>query len=1043
MSVFRIVLVALSCLAFAGQLAAQRINNPGEEAVHRVIVYLRADQIPEDAAGFAGRLQQPGSAGEALRESLAFPIAAGATVNVPPLPDGRQPSSASPRARLARYLTLEYPLMADLDQLLSRLGSDPRLGFVGNARGDAWSAFPREEHYFVPIGPPPPRQRQYYLQLNFEDAWDYTKGHAIVGAGDTGIEVGHEDLLGNLRPHQSWDFIGNDDDPGELGNFRGHGTHVSGILAADTNNSLGVAGTCWNCSLQMSRVGGTDQRVDAFTWMTGNGAQIVSLSGFEIAGHPNYDFPPGIPCATTPPPQQHPFCPLLEFLEDREVVFTVSSGNDRRRINFPANEPKTIAVGGTERSGEAWDDSDGPGCILNPPHGTFGWGDEFQCGTNFGPEQDFVAPAKMVLSTFFTNWQHNAPAGCSDATAGGTPDPDDPPFPNTFDPGGSFDPLGYDWCTGTSMSAPFMAGVFSLVRSSNPLLSVAEAKQVLVKTTSQGGSHNDVFGFGIPDTAAAVENVLGTVGGSQVQNRMTPMFSLFTTAATNYLYTTKPQVASAAVAGTLHELPTSQNLISYGSANAGSTVAGYSEFPLEPQIPSPVPVSSFWIFGSDLNPFDPGTPLVPLYRLSFTEACDPRDHIYTTEQAGIDCFTGQSSDPGCPTDWCPSQVGDQVFRLDGIEGYIFSQCPPGFTCNNPQDPGQPQCIHRRSSQVDFGHALVLERELGLPPYQTYTGTIGNSCIGYVFPNDDTDGDGLIDGFELALGTDPAAADSDCDGVADGTEYPIAGLPVSDPLDGSCAAAAIQFGTDTTDDFVRTVALSGFTKPIVVMGPPSFNGTQATTLRIRNVTSTGFQHYLQEWDYLDGSHVFETASYLVLESGESDLNGLQAQAGTEDVNHSWKTVVFSTPFPSAPVVLTQVASDREPAAVTTRVRNVTSTSFQVRLQEEQAADGVHSTEEVHFIAIEPGITAVAGSRMGVGTTGSVVTHNFFTINLGIASQIDTPDFIAHMQTTNGGDTAALRHRNLSSVSVEVKVEEEQSLDLEVNHLPEDVGYVVFR
>ena len=35
---------------------------------------------------------------------------------------------------------------------------------------------------------------------------------------------------------------------------------------------------------------------------------------------------------------------------------------------------------------------------------------------------------------------------------------------------------------------------------------------------------------------------------------------------------------------------------------------------------------------------------------------------------------------------------------------------------------------------------------------------------------------------------------------------------------------------------------------------------------------------------------------------------------------------------------------------------------------------------------------------------------------------------------------LRHRNLTTTSVEVKVEEEQSLDSEVSHITEVVGYV---
>ena len=45
-------------------------------------------------------------------------------------------------------------------------------------------------------------------------------------------------------------------------------------------------------------------------------------------------------------------------------------------------------------------------------------------------------------------------------------------------------------------------------------------------------------------------------------------------------------------------------------------------------------------------------------------------------------------------------------------------------------------------------------------YATESGT--NAWIGYVYPNTDTDGDWVINGFEGLIGTNPNAADSDCD-----------------------------------------------------------------------------------------------------------------------------------------------------------------------------------------------------------------------------------------------------------------------------------------
>jgi len=59
----------------------------------------------------------------------------------------------------------------------------------------------------------------------------------------------------------------------------------------------------------------------------------------------------------------------------------------------------------------------------------------------------------------------------------------------------------------------------------------------------------------------------------------------------------------------------------------------------------------------------------------------------------------------------------------------------------------------------------------------------------VLPNVDSDGDGVIDAWELLLGTDPQVADSDADNCSDGDEILGYGHPylaeLSDPLDGVC------------------------------------------------------------------------------------------------------------------------------------------------------------------------------------------------------------------------------------------------------------------
>ncbi len=256
--------------------------------------------------------------------------------------------------------------------------------------------------------------------------------------------------------------------------------------------------------------------------------------------------------------------------------------------------------------------------------------------------------------------------------------------------------------------------------------------------------------------------------------------------------------------------------------------------------------------------------------------------------------------------------------------------------------------------------------------------------------------------------------------------------------GSTGGGNLAASNVITDEIIRTVNISGFTNPRVVMGPPSFAGSHPSTIRVRNVGASSFQHNLQEWDYLDGAHTNETMGYLVLDNGAQSLGSLDAEAGSANINHTWSTISFSQSFSTAPVVIAQVASFAGAQPVVTRVRNVNASGFQIRLQEEDGNNGTHVLERVDWIAIEPGTTTFDGTKIVAGRTGNSVTHAWATINF---SAVTAPVFLAEMQTFDGSDPAGLRQRNLSTTSAQVKVEEEQSGDTEVNHTTEVVGYVV--
>jgi subtilisin family serine protease len=139
------------------------------------------------------------------------------------------------------------------------------------------------------------------------EAWDVTTGspQVTVAVVDTGIDASHPDLNPNLwtNPGESgdgretngldddgdgriddvhgWDFVDRDAQPQD-GN--GHGTHVSGTIAARGDNGIGVAGVTWNTTIMPLRVLGNDGSgyvsdvVTAYAYAARSGVRVVNAS---------------------------------------------------------------------------------------------------------------------------------------------------------------------------------------------------------------------------------------------------------------------------------------------------------------------------------------------------------------------------------------------------------------------------------------------------------------------------------------------------------------------------------------------------------------------------------------------------------------------------------------------------------------------------------------------------------------------------------------------------------------------------------------------
>ena len=424
------------------------------------------------------------------------------------------------------------------------------------------------------------------------------------------------------------------------------------------------------------------------------------------------------------------------------------------------------------------------------------------------------------------------------------------------------------------------------------------------------------------------------------------------------------------------------------------------------------------------------------------------------------------SDAGVEGEWVweeGAEAGTQFSQVGTAVNNLYTNWSGG----EPNDDGAPSDDVRLltnglwadRSGTSFNYDYLIEWEGGLfsddNAIDTIDGGAGSDHI-YGWGGDDVlNGGDDNDNIYGGAGADTADGEDGDDYVAGGagndTLYGGAGADVVDGGanndtiygDGLGTATIMEAGRESVTQANSTqwhsVSFTGvITNPVVKMFAEDITG-DPFTIRVRDITDTGFEFQLDEYDYQDGSTALENISWIAVASGSHVLdNGLEIQAGfVTATNQTASSVAFNSSL-TAPVVFSQVSSDNELSAVATRNDNVTSTGFDVAMEEEEANSTAHATEDIGWIAIESGGSVASGIL--VGTTGDVVTHTNTTVNYG-GTFGSTPTFIADMQTTDGGDTSVTAGGSaVGTSSAQVYIDEETSGDGETSHTTENVGYV---
>ena len=295
--------------------------------------------------------------------------------------------------------------------------------------------------------------------------------------------------------------------------------------------------------------------------------------------------------------------------------------------------------------------------------------------------------------------------------------------------------------------------------------------------------------------------------------------------------------------------------------------------------------------------------------------------------------------------------------------------------------------------------------------------------------------------ESLLKSTARAFPGSCSQCGSGIVDAAAAVAAAAPAPSSIGEAGKVSASQANGTTWQTVNLSrSYNNPVVIMQVSSTNGGQPSTVRLRNVSGNSFQWQLDEWDYLDGGHTTETFSYLVVEAGVHNLGGGRVlQAGNVSTNQNWASVSFPQSFSGTPVVMSVSQTFAGSQAMVTRQRSVNSAGFQVRVQEEEANDDSHATENIGWIAMSTGNGSFNFREFEARRTGDSVTHTNFSVNFTQRFS-GAPVFLVNMQSTDGADPAGMRVRSLSASGATFFVEEEQSFDTEINHTTETAGFI---
>jgi thermitase len=272
--------------------------------------------------------------------------------------------------------------------------------------------------------------------IQAEAAWDYTTGSAdmVVAVIDSGVNFNHEDLKTRQAPY-GYNFV---EDSEDISDTVGHGTMSASVIAADSNNQIGVAGVCWLGKIMALKAltkqdngqvaGRYSDIAHAIRYAADRGVRVIFIGA--AGSEDNFIL-----------------SDACQYANQKGSVLIAPAGNDGGAVQYPAAyDDYCLAVSASDASDVIWPSS------------------------GHGPQIDVCAPGVSI-------------------------------FAAAVDPQNLANNRYYAYGTGTSLAAAHVAGAVALLLAQKPFLLNSEAMLMIRLTADDVNSDarpgkDDYMGYG-------------------------------------------------------------------------------------------------------------------------------------------------------------------------------------------------------------------------------------------------------------------------------------------------------------------------------------------------------------------------------------------------------------------------------------------------------------------------------------------------------------------------------------------------------------------